>query len=209
MKNLLILFIIAVIITFFNVSCANADYITTNTFVVNIQNTVAVANSGNLNSGINPFTGEMSTPINIDFNITTNEDIKDINLNAYVLDSTGTKHSAFCDTSPGISSNQKMCLTFANSVHLPEASSINNCHGTSCSSIENPNAISYPGIININNNGTLEYNSGGHYVAQVNSGVTDLRISVATTPKSGTYDFNTAQDISDTYQVEIYLDNLP
>jgi len=151
----------------------------------------------------------MTTPLNIDFNITTNEDIKDINLNAYVLDSKGTKHSAFGDTSPGISSNQKMGLTFANNVHPPDANSIDNCNGASCSSTDNPNAISYPGTININNKGTLEYNSGGYYVVQVNSGTTDLPLSLATTPKSGTYDFDTAQDESDTYQVEIYLDNLP
>jgi len=205
MKNILML----LIITFFNIPCANADYITTNTFVVNVQNTVAVTTSGNLNSSIDAFSGEMTTPLNIDFNITTNEDIKNINLNAYVLDSTNTKHSAFCCTEPGVSSTQKMCLTLGNNTHLPSACSINSCNKMCPTPIENSNTISYPGNININNKGTLEYNSGGYYVAQINSGITDLTISLATTPKSGTYDFNTAQDESDTYQVEIYLDNLP
>ena len=208
MKNFLVL----LIIIFFNISSANADYITTNTFVVDVSNTVTIVTSGNLTSTIDPFTGQMSTPLHINFNITSNEDLSNINLKAYVTDSTSVKSSGFYCTDTSEVTSQSMYLVFTDSDDEVATASINDCKQAASTPMSNPNVIAYPGTVSINNDGTIQYNQNGgdgYFSSQIKTGTTDLNMTISTTPKPGTYDFNTAEDESDTYQVEIYLDNIP
>jgi len=203
-------FIILILFIFAGVMPAKADYITTQTFYVDADTTISVVISGTLNTIITGALGDMSTPMNINFNISTNEELPNIRLKAEVIGSLNETKTAFCCTDVGEVSSQAMALVLANGLHKPMACCIGNCMTGACTTMENANAIAYPGTVSINNSGTIHYNStNGYFDAKVKTGTSDLTLALNASPKSGTYDIDTAQDEPDNYVVEIYLDNLP
>lgn len=199
-----------ILILFLGILPARADYIATHTFVVDAENTITVVVSGTLDATLDGTTGSLSTPLNINFNIATNNDIGDIRLKAFVVDSTSTKNSAFYCTGSGAVTTQPVHLVLGDYVHPPALSSINDCKQASSDPLNNSNAIAYPGTVSINNTGTVSYNNtDGYFDVNVISGTTDLNLTLSTTPKAGTYDVDSATDQADDYKVEIYLDNIP
>jgi len=195
---------------FLTVPPANAAYTVTNTFVVSVSNTVSIVISGNISTTINADTGALDSGLSINYRINSNEDLSNIRLRALVLDDTSTKRSAFDATSVSNVSSKSINLVLGSFEHPPTLSSINDCKLASPSSLANPDAIAYPGTVFINNGGRISYNtSDGFFSCNVKKNTTDLHMSLTTTPKSGTYDSATAMDGPDSFQVEIYLDNIP
>lgn len=210
MKRIIITLLLLICITKLP---ANADYIATQTFVVDASNTITIVTSGNLNSNIDGITGQLASILNINFNITTNADVNDIRLRAMVLDDTSTKHSAFycTDTSPGTNVNMDLVLAdqFSSKVTL---SSIRDCQQAVSTPVLNPHTIAYPGAVTIDHSGTVQFipNSlEGYFSANILTGETNLNMTLGTSTKSGTFDSDTAYDSADNYLVEIYLDNIP
>lgn len=196
---------ILILISFALPVCADATAI--NTFIVNADATVSIVTSGILTTSINAENGELGNALNINYKITANKAMQDVRFKAIVLDNNNKEHSAFCYNGGG-SSNQNIYLVFASSNHPPEESSINDCKQPSSTPLNNPDSIAYPGVININNNGSLSYNSDGYFSCEIGEYTTDLNMSLTTIPKPGTYDATTAMDEPDSYKVEIYLDNI-
>lgn len=190
-----------------------ADYITTNTFVIDALNTVSIVITGNLNSNIDGNTGNLSSALSINFNITTNSPLNNIGLRARVVDDSSAFHSGIYSTSGGGAiSSDSMFLVLADYDNPPAASSINDCKQTVSTFANNQDVIAYPGNVSINNGGSFQYidNSGeGYYTCQVQQDVTDLNMTLGIVPKAGTFDPVTALDRPDNYKVEIYLDSLP
>lgn len=204
--------LITLLILIVSVLPAKAVYITTNSFYVNAENTIEIVISGTLTAGVDGSTGALSTGLNINFNITTNEALTDIRLRAYTVDDGANNISSFYCTGSGAVSSQSMFLAFASADNPPTSASINNCKQASSTSTLNPNAIAYSGTVSINNSGTVSYlaNGGnGYFTCEVLTGETDLNMALTTAAKSGTYDEITALDEPDPYRVEIYLDNIP
>lgn len=192
---------------------ANADTIITEDFVIDADTTMRVVISGTLNSTISGLTGVMNTALNINFNISTNEAVRDMTLNAVVTDQDGYSHSAFYCTNSSLTTSQTVCLVFSEEDFSDvTADTINNCKCASSSVESNPCTIAYPATVSITTGGTIEYipNSGeGYFNVCVPIGVTDLNMTLGTSPKAGTYDASVANDCSDNYEVTIYLDNIP
>lgn len=206
--------IITILLLIFTLLPASADYTTTNTFVIDADTTMAIVISGTLSSSIDGETGALSTPLNINFNITTNQADNNVILRAFVLDSTGTKQSAFYCLGSGNKISETMHLVFGDYAtgHNPTGASINNCKQVISTAINNSDAIAYPGIVRINNGGRIAYHANGgtgYFSSIILPGNTNLNLTLATTPKLGTYDVSTALDEPDDYKVEIYLDNIP
>lgn len=200
-------FYITILILVLSVFPAYADSTAINTFIVNADATVSIITSGILTTNINAETGELGTGLSINYKITANKAMQDVRLRAVVLDNNQKEHSAFCPNGGG-TSNQNVYLVFASSDHPPEESSINDCKQSGSTPLNNPDSIAYPGTININNNGSLNYNNDGYFSCEIGEYTTDLTMSLATIPKPGTYDATTAMDEPDSYKVEIYLDNI-
>jgi hypothetical protein len=205
-------FYISLFILIFTMLPARADYITTNTFVIDAQHTVTIIISGNLNSTINGDTGTLTSALSINFNIATNADLCNIGLRANVVNSSASNQSAFYSTCSDAASSQNMNLVLADYDHPPDAASIEDCKQATSTPESNPDSIAYPGTVTIDNAGTISYqdnNSNGYFLCQVLQGTTNLTIALNTVPKSGTYDSTTAMDEPDTFKAEIYLDSLP
>lgn len=205
-------FYLTIFILFICILPVRADFTATQTFVVDAQNTITIVASGNLASSLDGFTGELQSPLHINFNITSNADLSDIQLKAFVTDSANVKSSGFYCADTSVGTSQSMYLLFIDSDDEITAEAIDDCKKAASTPINNPNVIAYPGTISINNTGTLQYvpNGGtGYFSSQIKSGTTDLNMVLGTTPKPGTYDFNVANDEPDAYIVEIYLDNIP
>ena len=205
-------FYLTIFILFICILPVRADFTATQTFVVNAQNTITIVASGNLASSIDGFTGELQSPLHINFNITSNADLSDIQLKAFITDYSNAKNSGFYCADTSAATSQSMYLLFLDSVDEIPAGSIDDCKKAVSTAINNPNVIAYPGTISINNTSTIQYvpNGGlGYFSSQIKSGTTDLSMVLSTTPKPGTYDFNVANDEPDSYTVEIYLDNIP
>jgi len=209
MKRYLIILVLFVIA---GINPANADVIATNTFYVDADTTMTVITSGTLNAVISGETGQLSTPLNINFNISTNQDYDNIRLKAHTATSTSTNCCCCCTTTTGEAPSHTFLLALGNETHLASSIGINDCLCSSPQCDLNPNVIAYPGVVSISNGGTIEPQSSGedHYMnCKVKAGVSDLNLTLSTTPKPGTYDVNSAQDEPDNYVVEVYLDNLP
>lgn len=201
---------ILILYLFLAILPARADYIATHTFVVDAENTITVIVSGTLSTAIDAETGSLGTGLNINFNIATNEDLENIRLKALVLASCSTKICAFCATDESGVCSKSVTLIMCNCVNMPDILSINDCKLPSPTSINNQNAIAYPGLVSINNDGNLSYSeSNGYFSCAVKTGTTDLNITLNTSPKPGTFDAETAMDSDDNYEVEIFLDNIP
>lgn len=200
-------FYIITLILILSILPAYADSTAVNTFIVNADATISVVTSGVFATSINAETGELGSGLNINYKITTNKATQDIRLRALVLDNNDKQLNAFCPNG-GSSSSQNVYLVFASSDHPPEESSINDCKQSASTPLNNPDSIAYPGLININNNGSISYNNDGYFSCEIGEYTTDLTMSLATIPKPGTYDATTAMDEPDSYKVEIYLDNI-
>lgn len=210
MKQFIITLIFFIFITMLP---TKADLSATQTFVVDADNTITIVTTGNLTSSIDGFTGQMSTPLWINFNITTNEDVNDIRLKAMVVDSVSTKHSAFGCTETGTVTTENAYLIFGEeNTSGITFESIQNCKdGTSTAEL-NPCTIAYPATITIDQNGTLQFMSNGsegYFSANILTGTTNINMTLGTAIKPGTFDSDSAYDCADNYQVEIYLDNIP
>lgn len=204
-------FYISLLFLIFTVLPAKADYITTNTFVVDALNTVIIITSGNLNSNIDSLNGSLSSSLNINFNIATNEALTNIKLKAYDTCCPNVPSAFYC-TGSGAVSTQNMYLVLCNCNHTVTSSAVNDCKQTTSTPANNPNVVAYPGTVTIDNSGTISYqdNGGdGYFSCEVPIGTTNLAMSLNTTPKPGTWDVTTSLDEPDSYQVEIYLDNIP
>ena len=205
-------FVILSLVLFLGIIPAKADYITTQSFVVDVNTTITVVTSGTLNTAINGSTGELGTPLSLNFNITTNQDANSIRMHAFILDSSSTKQNAFYCTSSSTDTSQPMYLALGDYAtgHQPNSSSINDCLQATSTSSNNADTIAYPGTVSINNGGSVQYITNGNYFDYtVKSGTTDINLTLATTPKPGTYDSASALDEPDNFEAEIYLDNIP
>jgi hypothetical protein len=205
--------IILTLLIFAGMTPAKADYIATHNFEIDVDTTMTVVVSGTMNTNITGANGTMGTPLNINFNIATNQDVNGITLKAMVTDSTESKLCACCgcETS-GPASSLTTTYILANDTHKPMAGCVENCKTGSCTSMENENTIAYPATITINNEGTVQKVVDAercYFSADVKSGVTDLNLTLSPTPKVGTYDIATAQDEPDNYVLEVFLDNIP
>ncbi|MCI5824850.1 MAG: hypothetical protein MRZ90_07935, partial [Candidatus Gastranaerophilales bacterium] len=67
--------------------------------------------------------------------------------------------------------------------------------------------------LNIDNSGTVEYKTDeanqAFYNCSVNEGNTNISLNISPNPKVGTYDSQTALDGNNTFEVLVYLDNIP
>lgn len=205
MKKIVLFFL------FFSILPAKADDIATNYFQIDAATTAQISISGNLFTTIDPLTGILSSALNINFAIATNQALSDIRLKALVKDSSSISTNAFYYSGATSTSSSSFYLTFVNTDVPPASTSIANCKSAISTSINNPNAIAYPGTVTISNGGTISYNStNGYFSCQVPAiNTTNISLSVTATPKVGTFDAITALDEAGTYKVEIYLDNLP
>lgn len=191
---------------------SKADVLATQTFQINADTTMTVNTAGIFSSTITGTYGLMSTPLNINFNIATNQDVNDVRLKAIVVDALGGRHSALTCGSGAEQTSQSVEVVLANELHQPSAESITACKKPTCISTENPDAIAYPGTVTINNNGTIQYKtaSDDDYInAKIKAGTTDINLTLLASPKEGTYSSTTALDQPDNYKVEVYLDNIP
>lgn len=204
---------IIILFFLFIINPAKADYITTQTFIINASSTITVVISGTLTTTIAGDTGNLGTALNINFNVLSNDIYNSATLKAYVLDSTGTKYSAFYGTDVGNVQSLNMFLVMANDTYRPTLAAINDCKSATSSAINNANAIAYSGTVTIDDNARVRYNSnsGNDYFSlqfKANTS-TNLNLTLSTTPKSGTFDNVTSLDEPGPYIVEIYMDNLP
>lgn len=208
MKRYLIILMLSLFTT--GILPARADYIATQNFVIDVDTTMTVVTSGTLTTPINGMTGNLDTPLNLNFNISVNQDTNDIRLKAIVTDSTAGQHSGFYCTGSSAVSSQAMYMVLAEPD--VEAAGIANCEQAVSTVADNPCAIAYPGTVAIDNGGTVQYveNSGnGYFNVNVAMGETNLSVNLSTTVKAGTYDAYVANDCAENYQVEVFLDNIP
>lgn len=192
---------------------AKADYITTQTFVINAAASIIVNISGNLTSGISAEDGTLGNSLSINFNVLSNTAYNNATLRAFVVDSANVKHSAFSGTDHGYVQSESVFVTMANTDDKPNATSINSCKSDASLSTDNPNTITYSGTVTIDGNGKLRYRNStdNDYVELrfVANQSTNLALTLNRAPKAGTFDAETSLDEPGPYQVEIYMDNLP
>ena len=208
MKRYLSILILSI---FFGILPAKADFIATQDFYVDADTTITIVVSGDLTTSINGNSGHLGTPLNINFNISSNEAANDIRMRAMITDASAVQHSAFYCTNTSAVTSQSMFLIMAEKDI--EAPSILNCKNGASTVENNPCAIAYPGTVSITNNGsTVQYveNGGdGYFSANVIAGTTDLNMTLATSTKAGTYDVAVSNDCAENYEVTVYLDNIP
>src|SRR5574344_1419207 len=194
---------------FLSINRVFADTSTTQTFIVDASTSIQVTESGDLTSSINSTTGNLNSALNINFNIVSNSNLSNIQMKAFVTDSSGNLDNAFYCTSTSASTSIPTCLILANTNVTPTQSAISNCECSASTTTENVNAIAYSGTVSIDNNGSLIYNTdGGYFNATINSGTSNLNLVINTTVKSGTFDTTNIEDENGSYKAEIYLDNI-
>lgn len=207
------LFKFLLICILFIVNKAQADTVAVNNLLIEVTPTVSVDISGNFTTNIDPDSGNLGSNLNINFLVSSNESINNIQLKAIVNDLNNTAQSAFASNQTGISNQSQYYMVFANSTYPPSASSINDCKLSNSNSINNEEAIAYMGSLNIDNSGTIEYQIDGSnqsfYNCSINEGNTNISLNISPTPKPGTYDSQTALDGNNTFEVLVYLDNIP
>lgn len=207
------LFKFLLIFIFFIANKAQADTVAINNLLVEVTPTVSVDISGNFTTNIDPDSGNLGANLSINFLVSSNESINNIQLKAMVNDSNSTAHSAFVSNQNGVSNQSQYYMVFANNAYPPSASAINDCKLSNSNSLNNEEAIAYSGSLNIDNSGTVEYKTDEtnqtFYNCSVNEGNTNISLNISPTPKVGTYDSQTALDGNNTFEVLVYLDNIP
>src|SRR5574344_1161128 len=187
-----------------------ADTSSTQTFIVDVSTSINVTESGSLTSSIDTDTGNLASPLNINFNIVSNANLSNIQLKALVTDSSGNLDNAFYCTNTSTATSIPTYVVLANATYAPTQSSVQNCETSSSTATRNVNSLAYNGTVSIDNSGTLTYNStSGYFNATVNSGTSNIALSLSTTVKSGTFDTSNYNDENGAYKVQIYLDNIP
>lgn len=192
-----------------------ADTIATHHFTTISNGTVDIVISGNLSSGIYGQDGSLVSNLNMNFKITSNETIGDMQLKAYVLNDGGSKESAIQGSSATKVSSADFYMVFGNnsSGSFPAHSAISNCKNTATrSSLLNANAIAYSATATIDNNGTLTYidqPDTSYYQVSIGQQETNLNLSFKPLAVSGTYDALSAYDDEGSYNVEICIENIP
>ena len=157
MKRYLSILILSI---FFGILPAKADFIATQDFYVDADTTITIVVSGDLTTSINGNSGHLGTPLNINFNISSNEAANDIRMRAMITDASAVQHSAFYCTNTSAVTSQSMFLIMAEKDI--EAPSILNCKNGASTVENNPCAIAYPGTVSITNNGsTVQYVENG------------------------------------------------
>lgn len=208
MKNCaIILFLI------FMINPARADYIATQTFVIDANSTISVNMSGNLSSAINADKGTLANGLNINFSFLSNTNYNNATLKAFVVDSSNVKHSAFSGIDHGYTQSENVYIEMTNDTSRPTPDAVIDCKSTTSSYLNNANVIAYPGTVTIDGNGKLRYRNNGDSdfleLQFVANETTNVSLSLSTDPKPGTFDVETSLDEPGPYLVEIYVDNLP
>lgn len=199
-----------VFLILYSLSPALASTSATQTFIFDVSNSVTVNVTGNMTSTVNTETGDLTSPLNINFNIVSNSALNNIQLKALVTDSSSNSDNAIYCTDTSTASTLPLSLVFANTTYIPTVASIDNCEIAASTYSDNPNAIAYSGTVNVDNSGTLQYNSTGGYLnATLNSGTSNINLALSTSAKAGTYDITNYTDEAGDYKVEVYLDNIP
>jgi hypothetical protein len=217
MKKIKIIILFMAILAL-SINQAKADSIARQTFGVNAANTVYVDTTGNFSSTINGGNGVMTSPLSIVFTLTSNNPLPLIRLKAIVTDTDGNSDPAFgCATGTGAPTLSAF-LAIGNTTNKPSLNAVNNSRRTDAASSfdANPQAIAYPVTVTADNNGICTYVPGtgdfqitGAGAGQGATTTTNISLSVSQNPKGGTYDLTTGYDTAETYQVQVYLDNLP
>ncbi len=198
---------------FFISNKAYADIVALNNLLIEVTPTVSVDIQGNYSTNINPDNGTLGSNLTINFLVSSNEDLNNIRLKAIVNDSNNTSISAISSQQSSIGSNASCYVVLANNTYPPTAASIADCKAPNSTPQINEEAIAYLGTLNIDNQGTLEYqldeSNQGYYNCTILNGNTNISLNIGTTPKPGTYDSQTALDGDNTFEVMVYLDNIP
>ncbi len=207
-------FILAILFIFIFNKAYAADFIATQTFTTQANDTVQIDSSGQRTATIDGMTGNLGGNLSVNFKITSNVAIGDLRLRAEVDNNASTTESAFTSSAASSGTNLPVTLIFANTTggYIPSHSSIINCKGGSSTCTENPESIAYNGTVTVDNSGVLNYidNSGnGYFTANIGANVTNLSLNLGTTVKPGTYNISTALDTLGTYQTRVYIDNIP
>lgn len=217
MKYFKLIFIVFLILT---LNKANAyDYVATQTFTTQANDTIEIQTSGNTSATIDGTAGNLSNDLHINFQITSNVAIGDLKVRALVDTYTVGAVGAFKSsaTSNGSSLPVILVLGNTNSGYLPCHSCVKDAQGIPTPCVEtglytNANAIAYTGTINTDNNGVLTYvddPTESYFTANIGTNVTNINLNMGTASRAGTYDINTAYDILGSYQAIVYLDNIP
>ena len=211
MKRYLIIF---TLFLFAGIVPAKADYIATQTFEIDVDTTMTVVISGNQNTAINGLTGTLGSPLDINFNISTNQDISGIKVKTFVQNASLTKSCACVCNTPGLAVETSIPfqIMLGNDTHMPTVGAVDNCEDEAPTSMLNGNVIAYPATISINNGGTLQFQDLGDesfFSTEVKTGTTDINLALSGSPCTGTYDVVTGQDEADNYVLEVFLDNIP
>lgn len=199
-----------IILLFLGIIPTFADTTSTHTFIFDVTNSVTVNVTGNMTSTIDTETGDMTTPLNINFNIVSNANLTNIQLKALVTDSSSNLDNAIYCNDTTSATSLPLSLVLANTTYTPLVTAISDCETTSSTFANNPNAIAYSGTVSIDNGGTLSYSSSNGYInANINTGTSNLNLALTTSAKAGTYDNTNYSDEVGDYKVEVYLDNIP
>ncbi len=199
------IFIFTLILAILPVHAADVGISTLGTYVLG-QITFNV--TGALTTNIDVNTGALGTGLNVNYAMTTNNNISNLRVYAKVLSSTG-KVNAFYSVG-GTPTARTMFLVLGNLSIPPTTAEINNCRQATSTATSNANAIAYPGTITISGGRSVAYNAAGYYTFNVRRNITNnLNVSITTAAKTGTYDVNSALDEPGAYQAEIYIDQVP
>lgn len=196
-------YILIIVFLFFGASPVRADTTGVINFLTYVIGSITFDVTGTLTTSIDASSGALGTGLNINYQMTSNNAVNNLQLKAVVLNSTGAKVNGFYSIG-----GTSMFLVLGNTSAPPTAAAISNCQQASSTSTLNPNAIAYSGTITIDNSGTISYNAGGYYNFGIRRNTTNLNMSIITTPKPGTFDSTTALDEPGPYTVEIYIDNI-
>ena len=207
-------FILAMLFMLISSKANAADFIATQTFTTQANDTVQIDSSGQQTSTIDGMTGNLGSNLSVNFKITSNVAIGDLRVRAEIDNSNGSIESAFTSSAASSGTNLPVTLILANTTggYIPSHDSIINCKGGSCACTDNPESIAYNGTVTVDNSGVLNYidNSGnGYFTANIGTNVTNLSLDLGTTVKPGTYNISTALDTLGTYQARVYIDNIP
>lgn len=200
---------IFILLTFF-INPTYADTTSTHTFIFDVSNSVTVNVTGNMTSSIDTETGNMTTPLNINFNIVSNATLSNIQLKALVTDSTSNLDNAIYANDVTSATSIPLSVVLANTTYTPTVNAIDDCETVTSTVANNPNAVAYTGTVTVDNSGTLSYSTANGYInANLNTGTSNINLALTTSAKAGTYDTTNYSDEIGDYKVEVYLDNIP
>lgn len=215
LKNLRKILYFFFVFVIYSQSFCIADTIATHHFTTISNGTVDIVISGNLNSGIYGQDGSLVSNLNMNFKITSNETIGNLQLKAYILNDGGSKESAIQGTSASGVQNVNFDLVFGNNTSdsHPSHSAIVNCKDSMiCCPECNPNAIAYNASATIDNSGVFAYveqADASYYKVSIGQEETNINLSFQSAAVVGTYDAASALDEEGSYDVEICIENIP